>query len=145
MGPELPSKPAKHQRTDPPAENHEHVQWATGVGMSHQGQRAQHTPSEQSCRRDSTPQCQNPHCEICGADVAALAQDYSEENYYEPENRVGNSDDDQSNADSAHQVAPRELSTAQTADKRATRHARPARPAHQLRRLLSLHTIRCST
>src|SRR5688500_18483244 len=93
MGPELPGKPAKHQRTDPPAEDYEHVQRATGVGMSHQYQRAQHAPDEQSCRRDTTSPCQNPHCEICGADVAALAQNYREENHRESENRVGDSDD----------------------------------------------------
>ena len=74
MGPKLPRKPAKHQRTDPPAENREQVQRATGVGMSHQGQRAQRTPGQQSGRRDGATPCQNPHCEIRGADVDGLAQ-----------------------------------------------------------------------
>jgi hypothetical protein len=124
MGPELPSQPAEHQRTEPPAENHEHVQRAAGIGMSHQGQGAQHTPRGQARRRDSTTPCQKPHCEIRVTDVAALSQVHSEEDHHEPENRVGDSDDAQSNADSAPQVAAAELRNAQTANQPATRQAR---------------------
>jgi hypothetical protein len=101
MGPELPNEPAKHQCTDPPGENREHVPRATRVGMSHQGKCAQHAPGEQSrCRYSPTP----PHhhrYEIRGPDVdTKSAHGHSEEGHQEPEKRVGDSNDTQSKADS---------------------------------------------
>ena len=99
MAPELPGEPAKYQCADPPAENREHVQRSTDIGMSHQGQRAQHAPGEQSRRRYSPTPPQDHRCQIRDPDVdPKSAHGHSEEGHQEREKRVGDSNDTQSKA-----------------------------------------------
>ena len=69
MGPELRGEPAKHQRTNPPAENHEYMEGAWGPRTAHQGQRAQHAPGEQPNRRQGDTPSHEQRDEKCGPDI----------------------------------------------------------------------------